>query len=464
MCRKKKSKCTSITSDVKKRRRSLKKAPGAPKRFKSSYIHFFTSVRGEIAKELDSSAGIPGISKEASLRWKRLTPSERKKWDDKAKADKERFEREKAAYKGPWEVPNKRRKKDSRAPKRSMSAFLLFCKDHRQEVKKDLPKISSQEVSIELGKRWGDLSEKDKKPYKDREEIARAKYNKDIAAWRKNVKREVTPSQDVETDEDDLETTEKCKDEEETKEVPIADPETEEEACPEEDLLSLTRSTSSSEYNSTIDESFDSDDHQNDTLLDDELMDLENLFGDLDNIDDTLALTSSILQPRSVEKSDETAKPAFTLRPRPAATIEDKGGKQHYEGIQGQHSDFNPHKNRHPPMSPYYNSRHLHTSPYPPQSPYPPRSPYPHNVPSFHYPRSPYQSHYHAPYYPPPPFPIQVRSNIALSSNTTLLSPRNTTPVHCHGKRIQSTKERSASKDSIVSPRSVDEVPSMPVL
>lgn len=58
MCRKEKSKCTSITSDVKKRRRSLKKAPGAPKRFKSSYIHFFTSVRGEIAKELDSSAGV----------------------------------------------------------------------------------------------------------------------------------------------------------------------------------------------------------------------------------------------------------------------------------------------------------------------------------------------------------------------------------------------------------------------
>ena len=72
-----------------------------------------------------------------------------------------------------------------------MSAFLLFCKDHRQQVKKDLPNISSQEVSIELGKRWGDLSEKDKKPYKDREEIARAQYNKDIAAWRKTVKREV---------------------------------------------------------------------------------------------------------------------------------------------------------------------------------------------------------------------------------------------------------------------------------
>ena len=58
MCKKKNPKSTSITSDVKKRRRSLKKAPGAPKRFKSSYIHFFTSVRGEIAKELDSSAGV----------------------------------------------------------------------------------------------------------------------------------------------------------------------------------------------------------------------------------------------------------------------------------------------------------------------------------------------------------------------------------------------------------------------
>ena len=345
-----------------------------------------------------------------------------------------------------------------------MSAFLLFCKDHRQQVKQDLPKISSQEVSIELGKRWGGLSENDKKPYKDLEEIARAQYNKDIATWRKKVKHEVPPPQDVQTEEDDLKTTEirVCTDEKETKEEPIDDPETEEEPCPEEDLLSLTRSTSSSEYAST-NESFDTDEHQKDTLLDDELMDLENLFGDLDNIDDTLALTSSVLQPSCVEKSNEKAKPAFTLRPRPTATVQDRGDKQRYEGTQGQHSDFNPHNHRHPPVSPYYKSRHFHTSSYPPHSPYPPCSPYPQHVPSFHYPRSPYQPHFNAPYYPPHPFPIQVRSNIAVSSNSTLLSPRNATPVQCDGKRIQ-PKQRSVSKDSIVSPLSVDKVPSMPVL
>ena len=339
-----------------------------------------------------------------------------------------------------------------------MSAFLLFCKDHRQQVKKDLPKISSQQVSIELGKRWGGLSENEKKPYKDREEIARAQYNKDIATWRKKVKREVPPPKDAETEKDDLETTEKCAEQEETKEEPIDDPETEEEPCPEEDLLSLTRSTSSSEYTGT-NESFESDDHQKDALLDDELMDLENLFGDFDNIDDTLALTSSILQPTCVEKSNEKAKPIFTLRPRPAATVQGRGGKKHYEGIQCQHSDSNSHNHRHPPVSPYF-----HTSPYPPHSPYPPRSPYPQNVPSFHYPMPPYQTHYNVSYYPPPPpFPVQVRSNIALSSNSAFLSPGNNTPVQCSGKRIQ-PKQRSASKDSIVSPRSVDEVPSMPVL
>ena len=39
-----------------------------------------------------------------------MDPNDRKKWDELACTDKERFEKEKASYKGPWKVPIGHRK------------------------------------------------------------------------------------------------------------------------------------------------------------------------------------------------------------------------------------------------------------------------------------------------------------------------------------------------------------------
>jgi hypothetical protein len=49
---------TSTTKTKRKRESSLRKAPGAPKRFKSSYILFFMAQREEIKRELGSKASV----------------------------------------------------------------------------------------------------------------------------------------------------------------------------------------------------------------------------------------------------------------------------------------------------------------------------------------------------------------------------------------------------------------------
>jgi hypothetical protein len=104
----------------KKRKRSataLRKNPDAPRRFKSSYIFFFTAKQGLIKERLGGKATVREISQGAAQMWKTMDTEERARWDDIAAKDKERYMKEKASYTGPWQVPHKRPKKDPSAPK-----------------------------------------------------------------------------------------------------------------------------------------------------------------------------------------------------------------------------------------------------------------------------------------------------------------------------------------------------------
>lgn len=96
---------------------TMRKAPQAPKRFKSSYICFFTSKQTEIKNILGDKATVMDISKRSAQMWKELGPEERSLWEDVAAKDKERYMLEKSTYNGPWQVPYKRAKKDPSAPK-----------------------------------------------------------------------------------------------------------------------------------------------------------------------------------------------------------------------------------------------------------------------------------------------------------------------------------------------------------
>lgn len=50
-----------------------------------------------------------------------MSNEEKNVWEEKASEDRDRYYREKAAYKGPWKIP---KDKDPDAPKKPMSAFL----------------------------------------------------------------------------------------------------------------------------------------------------------------------------------------------------------------------------------------------------------------------------------------------------------------------------------------------------
>lgn len=178
--------CHSASSSKRKKREtpSLRKAPQAPKRFRSSYICFFTAKQPEIKKELGDEATVGEISRRSAHMWKLLSPEDRRYWDDVAAKDKQRYLAEKASYVGPWQVPYKRAKKDPSAPKRPMSAFLHFTKGRRSQIKSKNPDMKNTEVSKILGELWRKCTEEERKPYVETEKVERGKYKIAMSKWK----------------------------------------------------------------------------------------------------------------------------------------------------------------------------------------------------------------------------------------------------------------------------------------
>ncbi|GAX22157.1 high mobility group protein B4 [Fistulifera solaris] len=171
---------------TKKKRKgpALRKAPQAPKRFKSSYICFFMAKQSEIKKELGESASIESVSKRSSELWRSLSQEERKDWNDIAAKDKQRFLDEKKAYIGPWKVSSRRQKKDPAAPRRPMSAFLFFSVGKRKELSEKNPDMKNTGISRILGQMWRSLTDNERRPFVQKEKDEREKYTAAMKAWK----------------------------------------------------------------------------------------------------------------------------------------------------------------------------------------------------------------------------------------------------------------------------------------
>jgi HMG (high mobility group) box len=140
-----------------------------------------------------------------SRSWKQLTDQEREPWDELSRKDKARFQFEKSMYDGPWKVPDV---KDPHAPKRPVSAFLLFSKAKRDIVKRDGRHRTTTEISTVLSKMWKEASVEERNVYierdlEDRQRYKRELYEYQLVASEGRHEREVLAAQAVADEEDD---------------------------------------------------------------------------------------------------------------------------------------------------------------------------------------------------------------------------------------------------------------------
>ena len=91
--------------------------PKKPRGKMSSYAFFVQTCREEHKKKHpDASVNFSEFSKKCSERWKTMSAKEKGKFEDMAKADKARYEREMKAYTPPHTHTKGRPKRSSRTP------------------------------------------------------------------------------------------------------------------------------------------------------------------------------------------------------------------------------------------------------------------------------------------------------------------------------------------------------------
>jgi len=74
--------------------------------------------------------------------------------------------------------------KDPNRPKKPMTAYMLFCNDNRDAIRKKNPDAKLGDVSKLLAEKWGKVSEKDKKKFNDKAEEEREKYENEMINYK----------------------------------------------------------------------------------------------------------------------------------------------------------------------------------------------------------------------------------------------------------------------------------------
>ncbi|ESO82338.1 hypothetical protein LOTGIDRAFT_134831 [Lottia gigantea] len=188
------------------------KDTGKPKKPTSSYFYFLEECRRKAKEEGRSLSKIAEFTRECSATWKDITATEKKKFEDKAAADKKRYQKEMESY-----VPTddddvkatkkSKKVKDENKPKRPQSAYFLFLADFRKKMKgKD---IENRELLKQAGVEWGKLSKDQKKPFEKLSEVEKGKYDAAMAIYNKvgskpaTAKKSAPAANGTDDDEDD---------------------------------------------------------------------------------------------------------------------------------------------------------------------------------------------------------------------------------------------------------------------
>jgi hypothetical protein len=158
------------------------KDPNAPKRGKSSYIFYCIDNREKV-KEANPDMSAKEIIRELGRVWREDTSDKVKaRYGKKAVADKARYEKDMESYVPPPEILLQ--KKSARTgPKRGLTAYIYFCKEHRPIIKEESPELSTKEITSALGKKWKTLTDKKKKPFAKLAKKDKERYESENAAW-----------------------------------------------------------------------------------------------------------------------------------------------------------------------------------------------------------------------------------------------------------------------------------------
>jgi len=171
--------------------------PNAPKRPLSGYFMWMASgVRDKLLAE-NKGKRVTEVLKTCGELWSKMPEEQKKIWQDKAKHEKDMWNKKMAKYKKTnsfklfekkkaeadmMKVKGAKKPKDKNKPKRPLSGYFRFVGDFR----KSHPELKITEVTKNAGAEWKVLDAAEKKKYLDAAASEQAKYQKDLAKYKKS--------------------------------------------------------------------------------------------------------------------------------------------------------------------------------------------------------------------------------------------------------------------------------------
>jgi len=158
-----------------------------PKGAMSAYAYFVQVIREEHKRKHPGEQVVfSEFSKKCAEKWKLMTPKEKKRFEEMAASDKDRFNREMNNYQPPGETGRRRRKrrriKEPGQPKRAWSAFFFFCDEYRPKVREAHPDWRVGNIAKELGRLWESCTDKEK--YEKKSEADKQRYEEQMSQFR----------------------------------------------------------------------------------------------------------------------------------------------------------------------------------------------------------------------------------------------------------------------------------------
>lgn len=183
------------------------KSDNKPRGRMTAYAYFVQTCREEHKKKHpNESVVFAEFSRKCADRWKVMSDKEKKRFQDMADRDKKRYEKEMQNYvppKGDKGKKKRRHTKDPNAPKRALSAFFWFCNDERPKVKSINPEYGVGDVAKQLGRQWSEVKPDVKRKYEAMAERDKARYEKEMTAYKKRGGGKAPAQQDDDDDDDD---------------------------------------------------------------------------------------------------------------------------------------------------------------------------------------------------------------------------------------------------------------------
>lgn len=171
------------------------KDPNAPKRNMSAYLLYQNAMRDQF-KAINPTMSFGELSKYTSAMYAELPQSEKEAWISRAEADKARYLHELASYmpppgydaKGdavvsqiaPDPPPRRKPERDPNAPKRNLSAYLLYQNAMRDQFRRENPGMTFGQLSKYTSHMYKNLTQEEKASWEARSVQDKARYDAEM--------------------------------------------------------------------------------------------------------------------------------------------------------------------------------------------------------------------------------------------------------------------------------------------